>query len=260
MTGTEAGLAGRGVRVTFGRGHGAFNAVDAANINVREREVVGLVGESGSGKTTLGKVLALLQRPTLGEVSYRGEPLEMPRRNNRSEMRGHIQMIFQDPYSSLNPKQRALHAVAEVFQVWRGSSRSVALGAAMSLLGEVGISEEQARLYPASLSGGQRQRVSVARALAVEPRILIADEPTSSIDQSAQAQLLVLLGRLRTERGLGILLITHDLRLVRSFADRVYVMRRGELVENGDTGEIFSHPGHPYTQDLIEAVPGGMFR
>ena len=126
MTGTEAGLAGRGVRVTFGRGHGAFNAVDAANINVREREVVGLVGESGSGKTTLGKVLALLQRPTLGEVSYRGEPLEMPRRNNRSEMRGHIQMIFQDPYSSLNPKQRALHAVAEVFQVWRGSSRSVA--------------------------------------------------------------------------------------------------------------------------------------
>ena len=177
VTGTEAGLAGRGVRVTFGRGHGAFNAVDAADINVREREVVGLVGESGSGKTTLGKVLALLQRPTLGEVSYRGEPLEMPRRNNRSEMRGHIQMIFQDPYSSLNPKQRALHAVAEVFQVWRGSSRSVALGAAMSLLGEVGISEEQARLYPASLSGGQRQRVSVARALAVEPRILIADEP-----------------------------------------------------------------------------------
>ena len=259
MTGASEGLAGRGVRVTFGRGHAAFNAVDEADIEVREREVVGLVGESGSGKTTLGKVLALLQRPTRGEVSYRGEPIEMPGRNNRSEVRGHIQMIFQDPYSSLNPKQRALHAVAEVFRVWHGSSRSESLDAGMSLLGDVGISEEQARLYPPSLSGGQRQRVSVARALAVEPRILIADEPTSSIDQSAQAQLLVLLGRLQDARGLGILLITHDLRLVRSFANRMYVMRRGELVESGDTGEIFSHPEHPYTRDLIEAVPGGMF-
>ncbi|MCY3952018.1 MAG: ABC transporter ATP-binding protein, partial [bacterium] len=145
------------------------------------------------------------------------------------------------------------------FQVWQGVSRSAARGSAMALLREVGISEEQARLFPQSLSGGQRQRVSVARALAVEPRILIADEPTSSIDQSAQAQLLVLLGRLQTERGLGILLITHDLRLVRSFADRMYVMRRGELVESGPTDDLFSRPQHPYTQDLIDAVPGGMF-
>ena len=283
MTGNGAGLAGHDIRVTFGRGHNAFNAVDGANIDVQEREVVGLVGESGSGKTTLGKVLALLHRPTLGEVSYRGEILEMPRssvqhevqallqlvvprallaapsRDARSEVRGQVQMIFQDPYSSLNPKQRAIHAVAEVFQVWQGVSRSIARDSAMALLREVGISEEQARLFPASLSGGQRQRVSVARALAVEPRILIADEPTSSIDQSAQAQLLVLLGRLQEERGLGILLITHDLRLVRSFADRMYVMRRGELVESGPTDEIFSRPKHSYTQDLIEAVPGGMF-
>ena len=259
MTGNGAGLAGHDIHVTFGRGHNAFNAVEGADIDVQEREVVGLVGESGSGKTTLGKVLALLHRPTLGEVRYRGEPLEMPRGGARSEVRGQVQMIFQDPYSSLNPKQRAIHAVAEVFQVWQGTSRSTARDSAMALLREVGISEEQARLFPSSLSGGQRQRVSVARALAVEPRILIADEPTSSIDQSAQAQLLVLLGRLQTERGLGILLITHDLRLVRSFADRMYVMRRGELVESGPTEEIFSHPGHPYTQDLIEAVPGGMF-
>lgn len=259
MTANGTALAGHDIRVTFGRGHNAFNAVEGANIHVAEREVVGLVGESGSGKTTLGKVLALLQRPTLGQVSYRGEPLEMPRRNARSEVRGQVQMIFQDPYSSLNPKQRALHAVAEVFRVWAGSTRPESLDAAMSLLSSVGISEEQARLYPPSLSGGQRQRVSVARALAVEPRILIADEPTSSIDQSAQAQLLVLLGRLQTERGLGILLITHDLRLVRSFADRMYVMRRGELVESGPTGDLFSNPEHPYTRDLIDAVPGGMF-
>ncbi|MXZ30382.1 MAG: ABC transporter ATP-binding protein [Acidimicrobiia bacterium] len=252
------GLAGRGVTVTFGRGHNAFNAVAGADIDVAEREVVGLVGESGSGKTTLGKVLALLQRPTAGAVSYRGETLEMPRGGARSEVRGQVQMIFQDPYSSLNPKQRALHAVAEVFGVWQGASRTEARAAAMALLREVGISEEQARLFPASLSGGQRQRVSVARALAVEPRILIADEPTSSIDQSAQAQLLVLLGRLQSERGLGILLITHDLRLIRSFADRLYVMRRGELVESGPTAQIFSHPQHPYTSELIEAIPGGM--
>ena len=260
MTGNVSGLAGHDISVTFGRGHNAFNAVEGANIDVQEREVVGLVGESGSGKTTLGKVLALLHRPTLGEVSYRGEPREMPRGGARSEVRGQVQMIFQDPYSSLNPKQRAIHAVAEVFGVWQGVSRSTARESAMALLREVGISEEQARLFPSSLSGGQRQRVSVARALAVEPRILIADEPTSSIDQSAQAQLLVLLGRLQTERGLGILLITHDLRLVRSFADRMYVMRRGELVESGPTKEIFSRPSHPYTQDLIEAVPGGMFQ
>lgn len=258
MTGEGTGLAGHGIRVTFGRGHNAFNAVDGADIDVQEREVVGLVGESGSGKTTLGKVLALLHRPSAGKVSYRGEPLEMPRRHARSEVRGQVQMIFQDPYSSLNPKQRALHAVAEVFQVWQDASRSAARDSAMALLGEVGISEEQARLYPSSLSGGQRQRVSVARALAVEPRILIADEPTSSIDQSAQAQLLVLLGRLQAQRGLGILLITHDLRLVGSFADRMYVMRRGELVESGPTEQIFSRPQHPYTRDLIEAVPGGM--
>ena len=243
----------------FRAGAQRVQAVEGANIDVQEREVVGLVGRAGAARPRSARCWRCSPADP-GEVSYRGEPREMPRGGARSEVRGQVQMIFQDPYSSLNPKQRAIHAVAEVFGVWQGVSRSTARESAMALLREVGISEEQARLFPSSLSGGQRQRVSVARALAVEPRILIADEPTSSIDQSAQAQLLVLLGRLQTERGLGILLITHDLRLVRSFADRMYVMRRGELVESGPTKEIFSRPSHPYTQDLIEAVPGGMFQ
>ncbi len=256
MSSAVSELLGTGIDVIFGRGSEAFKAVDGVDIHIRREEVVGLVGESGSGKTTLGKVLAMLARPSAGEVSYLGEPLTNSRGTPREGMRGRIQMIFQDPYSSLNPRQTAQRAVAEVFRVWQGRSWHQARSDALGLLTDVGISAEQARLYPANLSGGQRQRVSVARALAVDPHILIADEPTSSIDQSAQAQMLALLGRLRRERGLGILLITHDLRLVRRFADRMYVMKNGEVVESGDTMSVFLRPAHQYTRDLIEAIPG----
>lgn len=254
--GGAGGLAGKGLVVVFGRGASAFRAVDRVDIQIERGEVVGLVGESGSGKTTVGKVLAALHRPSAGEVRYDGRLLAASVRGLPKEVRSRIQMIFQDPYTSLNPRQRAVQSVAEVFRVWHSHSRQEARSAAMAMLAEVGISREQALLRPHSLSGGQRQRVSVARALAVEPHILVADEPTSSIDQSAQAQMLTLLARIRQERRLGILFITHDLRLVRDFADRMYVMRSGEVVEAGPTRRVFARPSHPYTQDLIEAIPG----
>ena len=186
---TELLLEGRKITVTFGRGAGAFDAVRAANVTVSGSEAVGIVGESGSGKTTLARVLVGLQRPSAGEVRLEGERIfsaEDEQRMPRSE-RWKTQMIFQDPYSSLNPRMRVWQAVAEAVQVWHNLPKAAAREEALRLLQTMGISDDQARQFPKSLSGGQRQRVSVARALAPGPKVLIADEPTSSIDQSAQA-------------------------------------------------------------------------
>jgi len=166
-----------------------------------------------------------------------------------------VQMVFQDPYSSLNPRMRAWQGVAEAIQVWRHLSARQARDQAFQLLNSVGISDEQAEHFPRSLSGGQLQRISVARALAPNPKVLIADEPTSSIDQSAQAQLLNLFQRLQLERTLAIVFISHDLGLIRYLTSRVYVMQRGKIVEAGDTVQLFDHPEHPYTQLLIESIP-----
>ena len=165
-------------------------------------------------------------------------------------------MIFQDPYTSLNPSLRAAACVEEVFRVCHGLSKRVARQEALERLSQVGINPELADRYPRHLSGGQRQRVSIARALAAKPGFLVADEPTSAIDQSAQAQVLHLLGKLHKSTGLGILFITHDLRVVNQIASRVYVMHLGEIVESGATAEVFSTPTHPYTTSLIEAIPG----
>ena len=166
------------------------------------------------------------------------------------------QMIFQDPYSSLNPRMRVWQAVAEAVQVWHNLPRTAARVEALRLLNAMGISDDQARQFPKSLSGGQRQRVSVARALAPGPKVLIADEPTSSIDQSAQAQLLNLLRRLQSERGLAIIFISHDLGLVRYLTSRVYVMQKGDIVEAGETESVLERPQHSYTRLLIDSIPG----
>ena len=246
------------IAVRFGRGTLALDAVCGANLFVTSGEAVGIVGESGSGKTTLARVLVGLQQPTHGEVRLENTIVFSAASNQqmpRSE-RWKVQMVFQDPYSSLNPRLRAWQAVAEALQVWRALSRHAAKDEAFKLLNSVGISDAQAQQFPKSLSGGQRQRVSVARALAPEPKILIADEPTSSIDQSAQAQLLNLLRRLQVERGLAILFISHDLGLVRYLTSRVYVMQKGDIVETGDTRTVFSTPKHSYTQLLIDSIPG----
>ena len=255
---TELLLEGREITVTFGRGAEAFDAVRAANVAVSGSEAVGIVGESGSGKTTLARVLVGLQRPSAGEVRLEGERIfsaEDEQRMPRSE-RWKTQMIFQDPYSSLNPRMRVWQAVAEAVQVWHNLPRAAAREEALRLLQTMGISDDQARQFPKALSGGQRQRVSVARALAPGPKVLIADEPTSSIDQSAQAQLLNLLRRLQTEQGLAIIFISHDLGLVRYLTSRVYVMQTGDIVETGETQTVMEQPQHTYTRLLIDSIPG----
>ena len=255
---TDSLLVGKDITVTFGRGPEAFDAVYAANVNVNGGEAIGIVGESGSGKTTLARVLVGLQRPSAGEVWLEGERIysaATEQRVPRSE-RWKTQMIFQDPYSSLNPRMRVWQAVAEAVQVWHNLPKAASRVEALRLLNTMGISDDQARQFPKSLSGGQRQRVSVARALAPGPKVLIADEPTSSIDQSAQAQLLNLLRRLQSERGLSIIFISHDLGLVRYLTSRVYVMQKGEIVETGETQTIMEQPRHAYTRLLIDSIPG----
>jgi ABC-type dipeptide/oligopeptide/nickel transport system ATPase subunit len=167
-----------------------------------------------------------------------------------------IQMVFQDPYSSLNPRQRGWEAVAEALQVWQRLSAREAKAEALRLLSTMGVTDEQAQQFPRSLSGGQRQRISIAQALAPRPKILIADEPTSSIDQSAQAQLLNLFRRLQRERGLTLLFISHNLGIVRYLTSRVYVMQHGEIVESGPTRLVFNDPQHAYTRSLLDAIPG----
>jgi ABC-type dipeptide/oligopeptide/nickel transport system ATPase subunit len=259
---TKYQLEGKNITVRFGTGDNAFEAVRAVDVCVGSSEAVGIVGESGSGKTTLARVLVGLQRPTIGEVHFEGRRIYSPDSSTRltPEDRSKIQMIFQDPYSSLNPRMRAWQAVAEAVQVWHKVSAREAKAESLRLLQSMGISADQANRFPRGLSGGQRQRVSVARALAPQPKVLIADEPTSSIDQSAQAQLLNLLRRLQSERGLTIIFISHDLGLVRYLTSRVYVMQKGDVVETGDTRTVFSTPQHPYTDLLISSTPGHLLK
>lgn len=251
-------LEARDITVSFGRGAGAFQAVQQATISVGPGEAIGIVGESGSGKSTLARVLVGLQRPTYGEVLLESKPIFGVQASSHfpRQERWKAQMVFQDPYSSLNPRQRAWETVAEAVHVWQGRKGDEAKAEALKLLRGMGISEEQAQSFPKSLSGGQRQRVSVARALAPKPKVLIADEPTSSIDQSAQAQLLNLLSQLQQERDVAIVFISHDLSLVRYLTSRVYVMSNGRIVESGDTLSVFERPRHEYTRLLISSIPG----
>ncbi len=174
----------------------------------------------------------------------------------KREDRRRVQMVFQDPYGSLNPATRVVNAVAEAVRVWNRGSRADARRAALDLLRSIGIGAEDARKWPRALSGGQRQRVSVARALAPGPSVLIADEPTSAIDQSAQAQLLNVLRELQASRGLATIFISHDLGVIRYLTSRVYVMRRGEIVEEGPTAQVMRAPRHDYTKLLLASVPG----
>ena len=251
-------LEGRDITVQFGQGSNAFEAVKSASMYINSGEIVGIVGESGSSKTTLARVLVGLQPIRVGAVSL--EETLVLSSNSKKEIpkneRWKIQMVFQDPYSSLNPRIQAWKTVAEVFQVWKKLSPKQGKKAAFDLLQSIGITASQAKRYPRSLSGGQRQRVSIARALAPGPKVLIADEPTSSIDQSAQAQLINLLNRLQSERDLAILFISHDLALVRYITSRVYVMKQGCIVEEGNTKTVLHRPKHPYTKLLLESLPG----
>ena len=216
-------LEASGLSVTFKSYGYEIPAVKNIDFHLNDGEVVGVVGESGSGKSTLARVLAGLQIPTTGQVLYQSEPIQKGNITYPGEMRKAVQMVFQDPYSSLNPRMRVLNAVVEAIVQHQTKDKKAAEEIALKLLKRMGISEVDSRKYPNSLSGGQRQRVSVARALSAQPKVLIADEPTSAIDQSAQSQLLELFTELIKE-GLSIILISHDLGVIRYLSDRVYVM------------------------------------
>ena len=221
------------VTVTFGSGSHRIAAVRNVSLAVRPGEAIGIVGESGSGKSTLARVLSGLQLPDSGSVLYRGESIYTNGRAYPGAMRREVQMVFQDPYGSLNPRMTALAAVAEACRFHDESSTAEARARALEILARMGISANDAGKKPRQLSGGQRQRTSVARALAARPSVLVADEPTSAIDQSAQAHLLNLLNGLRAG-GLSIVLISHDLAVIRYLAKRVYVLSDGDLVETGE--------------------------
>jgi peptide/nickel transport system ATP-binding protein len=241
---------------TFGRRR-PMTALKGVSLRVRKGESVGLVGESGSGKTTLGRCLVGLETPSSGGIfidDIDAHDFETIARDDRTKLRRTIQMVFQDPYSTLNPR----HSIRRILlESLRAAGRLANADTEIErLLGEVGLTPEYALRRPAQLSGGERQRIAIARALAVDPRILVCDEPVSALDVSVQAQVLNLLKGLQRSRGLSFLFITHDLAVVRQIADWVCVLYLGEIVEQGPADEILTNPQHPYTQRLLSAVPG----
>ncbi|GED23481.1 ABC transporter ATP-binding protein [Halomonas halmophila] len=251
------------LRVDFDLPTGPVTAVKDVSFSIGENQTLALVGESGSGKSvTSTAVMRLLPEMARisGRIRFAGEDLAQASAARIRQLRGNdISVIFQEPMTSLNPLQRIGRQVAEVLKKHRGMSGKAARTRVLELLEQVGIPEAQRRIdsYPYELSGGQRQRVMIAMALACEPRLLIADEPTTALDVTVQAQILELLRDLQRRYGMAILFITHDLGLVRQFAERVCVMRHGELVESGSTAEVFAAPRHDYTRMLLEAEPHG---
>ncbi|WP_030662294.1 ABC transporter ATP-binding protein [Streptomyces rimosus] len=244
-----------GLRREFGGRRNRTTAVDEVSLTVREGETVGLVGESGSGKTTLGRMLVRLLDPTAGTLRYRGQDIGALGDRELRPIRSELQMVFQDPVSSLNPRRSIGESVADPLRAAGGRDDARVVRRACELLERVGLDPAWYHRYPHEFSGGQRQRVGIARALAPGPRLLVCDEPVSALDVTTQAQIMELLGELRRDLGLSLVFIAHDLAVVRAVSDRVAVMRGGRIVEEGPTGEVYGRPTHPYTKGLLAAVP-----
>jgi ABC-type oligopeptide transport system ATPase subunit len=238
----------------FGRG-AAFRAVDDVTFAVAEGETFGLVGESGSGKTTTGRCVLRLIEPTSGAVEFRGSDVLRYSASELRDARRHFQIVFQDPYSSLNPRMRVGATVAEPLIIHRVGSRADRLNRVKELFELVGLAPDTIERYPHEFSGGQRQRIGLARALALQPSLVIADEPVSALDVSVQAQVVNLLLDLQQRLGLTYVFIAHDLRLVREVCTRVAVMYRGRIVELAPAASIFDRPAHMYTRALLSAIP-----
>jgi oligopeptide/dipeptide ABC transporter ATP-binding protein len=234
---------------------GAVAAVAEVDLDVAAGETVGLVGESGSGKSTLGRMIMRLLEPTSGAIRFRGEDLlALPDRDLRRARR-HFQVVFQDPYGSLNPRMRIGDALFEPLLVHGLARKSERAARVAAMLAEVGMPAEAAGRYPHEFSGGQRQRIGLARALAPQPALLVADEPVSALDLSVRAQIVNLLANLQRDRGIAMLFIAHDLALVEQIADRIAVLYLGRIVEEGPAAALLAEPLHPYTASLIAAVP-----
>ena len=230
-------------------------AVDGVSLDIYEQETLGLVGESGCGKSTLGRAILRLTEPTDGQVFYRDRDLAHLSQRQLREQRRHLQIIFQDPYASLNPRMTIGQIVGEPLETFRLARGREAEKRVQDLLETVGLSKRFIKRYPHEFSGGQRQRIGIARALAVDPDFIVADEPISALDVSIQAQIMNLLERLRREKNLTYLFISHDLRAIRHVSDRVAVMYLGKLVEIAEAKTIYKEPLMPYTKALISAVP-----
>jgi oligopeptide/dipeptide ABC transporter ATP-binding protein len=239
----------------FGRVKGYVKAVDNVEFTLRKRETLGLVGESGCGKSTTGRTIMRLTEPTDGQVIYKGKDLFQLKGQELQLMRREIQMVFQDPHSSLDPKQYIGSSIEEPLKIHRIGTKKERMERVMELLHKVGMREDQYYRYPHEFSGGQRQRIGIARALAVNPKIVICDEPVSALDVSIQSQVINLLQELQYQLDLSYVFIAHDLSVVRHIADSIGVMYLGKIVEKAPTDELFAYPLHPYTQALLSAVP-----
>ena len=263
MSGDAALIEARGLAKSFvsreglfGRPGPAVRAVDGVDLVVRERETLALVGESGSGKSTTGRLLVRLIEPDAGAIRFDGTDLLSLAPAPLRRMRRHFQIVFQDPQAALNPRMTIGALVREPLDIHRiGATRAERIEAAARLLEEVGLDPKDSDRYPHELSGGQRQRVGIARAIATQPRFVVADEPVSSLDPSVQAQIVNLLVDLQERHGMAYLWIAHDLRLVRHLAGRVAVMYLGRIVEDGPVAEVYARPLHPYTRALLESTP-----
>ena len=250
-------LEARGLTKDFpAKGKKTVRAVSDVSLRIREGETLGLVGESGCGKSTLGRLMIRVLEPTSGEALFRGQSITAMTEKEFHPLRREMQLVFQDPYASLDPRMSVRDLVAEPIETWRlCKSRREVTDRVRELLRAVGVPEEFLYRYPHQFSGGQRQRIGIARAIAAEPSFIVCDEPVSALDVSVQNQILNLLKELKTSRKLTYLFISHDLSVVRYLSDRVCVMFLGKVCEIGPTEEVYNRPRHPYTRFLLDAVP-----
>jgi peptide/nickel transport system ATP-binding protein/oligopeptide transport system ATP-binding protein len=234
---------------------GYVHAVDGVSFSIYEGETLGLVGESGCGKSSVGRTILRLMDPSAGEIYWKGERIDQLTRSQIRPYRKEIQAVFQDPYSSLNPRMRAADIVSEPLRNFEKLSQAEGRERVRELFALVGLRPDQMLRYPHEFSGGQRQRLGIARALSVKPKLIMCDEPVSALDVSVQAQVINLLGDLQKEFGVSYLFIAHDLAVVKHISHRIAVMYLGRIVELAETAELFNHPSHPYTEALLSAVP-----